>query len=118
MDSNGNLSAASGTFSGYVKAGKIQYGGDSGYLHGSGISSHSVSGSQVGYSTLTTANTSDGINASLSFADFANGVFNGWNTAEYCTCRALRNSGKTYSPTTIFYTNWQGEKKSVHVFGY
>lgn len=118
VDSNGNLSAASGTFSGYVKAGKIQYGGDSGYLHGSGISSHSVSGSQVGYSTLTTANTSEGINASLSFADFANGVFNGWNTAEYCTCRALRNSGKTYSPMTVFYTNWQGEKESVHVFGY
>lgn len=118
VDMQGNLAAASGTFAGNIYAGNIQYGDSAGYLSGSGLASHSVYGSQIGYNTISTAYTSGGINTSLGYADYANGVFNGWNTAEYCTCRALRNSGNTFSPMTIFYTDWQGNKKSVHVFGY
>ena len=47
VDMQGNLTAASGTFTGSVYAGNIQYGGDAGYLSGSGLASHSVYGSQI-----------------------------------------------------------------------
>ena len=86
VDSNGNLTAKSGTFTGTVHAGKIDYGGDAGYFSGQGLSSGSASGGyrgQIGSSTITTANTNGGINTSLGYADFSNGVFNGWNTAGY-----------------------------------
>ena len=89
VDSSGNLTATSGTFTGYVKAGKIQYGDDAGYISGSGLESHSVYGSKIGYNTISTAYTSGGINTSLGYADFANGVFNGWNNASYCKVSTL-----------------------------
>ena len=82
VDSAGNLSAASGTFSGNVYAGNIQYGGSAGYMSGGGISSGSISGGwggQIGSGTITTANTISGINASLSNGDYAYGACNGWN---------------------------------------
>lgn len=118
VDSAGNLTAASGKFTGNVYAGNIQYGGDYGTLNGNGITGGSIYGNRLVANTVSTAYTSGGINTSLGYADFANGVFNGWNTAEYVSCRALKNGGNTFSPMTIFYTNWQGEKKSAHVFGY
>ena len=77
----GNLYAENGYFRGSVSAGRIDYGGNDGYLDGSGLASHSVYGSEIGYNTISTAYTSGGINTSLGYADFANGVFNGWNTA-------------------------------------
>ena len=86
IDSMGNLTAYSGTFEGTVSAQNIKYGGNSGYFSGAGISSGSISGGSGGKlkaSTLSTFNLSGGINASLGYADFANGVFNGWNTAGY-----------------------------------
>ena len=89
VDPTGNLKAASGDFDGYVKAGNIQYGDANGYLSGSGLARHSVYGSQIGYSTISTAYTSGGINTSLGYADFANGVFGGWNTASYTQCNNL-----------------------------
>ena len=82
VDMQGNLSASSGTFSGNVYAGNIQYGGGAGYMSGSGISSGSISGGwdgQIGSGTITTANTISGINASLSNGDYAYGACNGWN---------------------------------------
>lgn len=81
VDSNGNLTAASGTFSGYVKAGNIMYGGSDGTLDGAALTSHSVYGSQIGYNTISTAYTNGGINTSLGYADYANGALNGWNRA-------------------------------------
>ena len=81
VDAAGNLSAASGTFSGYVKAGNIQYGGSNGTLSGSALTGNSIYGNKLAYNTVSTAYTSGGINTSLGYADFANGVFNGWNTA-------------------------------------
>lgn len=81
VDMQGNLTAASGTFSGNVYAGNIQYGGNAGYMSGGGISSGSISGNRLVANTVTTAYTSGGINKSLGYADFANGVFGGWNTA-------------------------------------
>lgn len=81
VDSSGKLTAASGTFTGTVHAGKIEYGDSAGYLSGGGISSGSISGNRMKANTITTAYTSGGINTSLGYADFSNGVFSGWNTA-------------------------------------
>lgn len=78
---NGNLYAENGYFRGSVRAGMIDYGGDDGYFNGEGLENRSVSGLEIKESTVTTTNTNDGINASLGYAEFANGVFNGWNTA-------------------------------------
>lgn len=85
----GNLYAENGYFRGSVDAGSINYGGSSGYFNGSGLESHSVYGSEIGYNTISTAYTSGGINTSLGYADFANGVFNGWNTASYVDASVL-----------------------------
>ena len=79
VDMQGNLSASSGTFSGNVYAGNIQYGGSAGYMSGGGISSGSIYGNRLAANTVSTAYTSSGINKSLGYADFSNGVFNGWN---------------------------------------
>lgn len=87
VDASGNLTAASGTFSGYIKAGSIQYGGSNGTLPGSALTAGSVYGGYggaIGGSTLSTYNLAGGINTSLGYADYANGVFGGWNTASYC----------------------------------
>lgn len=78
---DGNLYAENGYFRGSVSAGMINYGGNDGYFNGEGLESRSVSGLEIKESTVTTTNTNDGINASLGYAEFANGVFNGWNTA-------------------------------------
>lgn len=89
ITANGNLYAENGYFRGSVNAGNIQYGGGAGYLDGSGLASHSVYGSQIGYNTISTSYTSSGINASLGYADYANGVFGGWNKASYVWCGTL-----------------------------
>ena len=81
---SGRLYAESGYFRGSVDAGSINYGGDSGYFDGSGLASHSVYGSEIGYNTISTAYTSGGINTSLGYADYSNGVFNGWNKSAQC----------------------------------
>lgn len=98
VDMQGNLTAASGTFTGNVYAGNIQYGGSAGYLSGSGLASHSVYGSQIGYNTISTAYTSGGINTSLGYADFSNGVFNGWNTASSIYANSVTAKSSLYIP--------------------
>lgn len=98
VDMQGNLTAASGTFSGTVYAGKIQYGENYGTLSGSGITSGSVTGSQVAGSTLSTAKFTSGVNTSLGYADFANGVFSGWNTAANIGVGKLTVTDSMYVP--------------------
>lgn len=59
VDSNGNLTATSGTFSGNVYAGNIQYGGSYGTFNGAGITSYSLSGGtdgQLGIGTIVGGN--------------------------------------------------------------
>ena len=82
VDSAGNLTAASGTFTGNIYAGNIKYGGDYGTLNGNGITGGSIYGNRLVANTVSTAYTSGGINTSLGYADFANGVFGGWNDAD------------------------------------
>ena len=99
VDSAGNLSAASGTFSGNVYAGNIQYGDGAGYLDGSGLADHSVYGAQIGYNTISTSYTDGGINTSLGYADYANGVFNGWNRAPNIYADSVTVTGGLYVPS-------------------
>lgn len=109
VDMSGNLTAASGTFTGSVYAGNIQYGGSAGYLSGSGLSSYSVTGTQVAGSTLSTAKFTSGVNTSLGYADYANGVFNGWNTPSRMIINSLTVS------SYLYYGNVQCTRKSVKV---
>ena len=98
VDMQGNLSASSGTFSGNVYAGNIQYGGRAGYMSGGGISSGSISGNRLASHTVGTAYTSSGINTSLGYADFSNGVFNGWNTAPNIYANSVVAKSSLYIP--------------------
>ena len=73
VDSQGNLTASSGTFTGAVYANKVQSGGDAGY----------ITGGQIGSRAVTTAKCSSGINTSLANADYAADVFAGSVRANY-----------------------------------
>ena len=83
VDSAGNLTAASGTFTGYVNAGNILHGGSYGTLSGSGISSHSLVGDRLEYNTVGSSYVSSGINAGVAGGNFATDVFNGNDIANY-----------------------------------
>lgn len=103
VDMQGNLTASSGTFSGNVYAGNIKYGGSAGYMSGGGISSGSIYGNRLAANTVSTAYTSSGINTSLGRADFANGVFSGYNTASYVSCDRLKVNGTYFRAVTMYY---------------
>lgn len=81
VDMSGNLTASSGRFEGTVYAGSIDYGGNAGYFSGSGLSGGSVGAGKIVGNSLGTGQFAGGVNTSLGYADFSNGVFNGWNTA-------------------------------------
>lgn len=120
VDMQGNLTASSGTFSGNVYAGNIQYGGSAGYMSGGGISSGSIYGNRLVDNTVTTDYTSSGINASLGYADFANGVFNGYNRASKIACDQLSASeillsGKKMGTSTINYVDVNGKSHAVNI---
>ena len=124
VDSAGNLSAASGTFSGNVYAGNIQYGGSAGYMSGGGISRGSIYGNRLALNTVSTEYTSSGINTSLGYADFANGVFNGYNWVGNLFTGQLKVSGSVemfgskigrYS-TTVATPG--GGSKTIYYLGY
>lgn len=83
VDSSGNLTAASGTFTGRVQAGNIDYGGSAGYFSGSGISSHSLTGNRLEYNTVGSSYVSSGINAGVAGGNWATDVFNGNDSASY-----------------------------------
>lgn len=120
VDSAGNLSAASGTFSGNVYAGNIQYGGSAGYMSGGGISSGSISGNRLVANTVSTAYTSSGINASLANADYAYGCVKGWNTIPALHAGSLDTNdltieGRQIDRATIRYTNSSGGTSTANV---
>lgn len=115
VDAAGNLTAASGTFTGSVNAGNIRYGGNYGTFNGGGISSGSISGNRLVGGTITTAYTSGGINTSLGYADFANGVFNGWNKPSWIKANQMTLGSYNMGWTTINYVDHSGNKRSVRV---
>lgn len=85
VDATGNLKAASGEFTGYVKASNIKYGVESGTdygtLSGSAISSSSISGNRLVEYAIDTSRVSTGIANSLSKAGSAYGVTHGGTQA-------------------------------------
>ena len=123
VDMAGNLEAASGRFTGEVYAGRIDYGGEAGHLWGEAISEGSVSGGwggQIAGGSIGTFNTSGGINTSLGYADFANGVFNGWNSARQIACDQMSAGdillgGCRLSLGTISYRGSDGKNHAQNV---
>lgn len=111
---SGALYAENGYFRGNVNAGNIQYGGSSGYLSGSGLTSYSVSDLQIAGSTLSTAKFTRGVNISLGYADYANGVFGGWNTASYMYASTVRAKSSLYVDGT-FYIKRNGVSHAVRI---
>ena len=98
IDMQGNADLASANIRGTLRAGDLIYGGDAGYLSGSGLESHTVAGNRLQYNTVSTSYTSGGINTSLGYADYANGVFNGWNTAPSIYAGSVVATGSLYVP--------------------
>ena len=115
VDATGNLTAASGTFTGAVHAGNIQYGGGAGYLSGGGISSGSISGNRLVGGTITTAYTSGGINTSLGRADWTYNALNGWTNIPLVKASAVQVSGKMLVFTNITFVNSSGGTTTMPV---
>ena len=123
VDNQGNLYATSGTFTGTVRAGSIQYGGSAGYFPGYGLDDHTVSGNRLEYGTVSTSYTSGGINTSLGYADWSRGCLNGWNKAPNVQAEVLSADGNFFykanlirkdtvtvttpsGPKTLNYLSW------------
>lgn len=108
VDSSGNLTAASGTFSGTVRAGSIVYGGSNGTLSGNGITGGSIGTSQM------TSYAAGGIGGGVSW----NSAKGGGEWADYLKARTFQctnmtiggNSCAAYTATingvTIPYFGW------------
>ena len=78
VDSNGQLYATDGTFTGKVYANKIQTGSDAGFIQGD----------QIGSGTITTANTNGYLNGGIANGYYSGDVFSGAVVA------AQMNAGK------------------------
>ena len=131
VDSAGNLTAASGTFTGYVNAGSIRYGTqpngvDCGTLNGGGITSRSISGGSDGaisYSTLTRDNMISGINTALSNGNWAANLFSG--VADYnasikigtVSCTSLYQGGYSFSKKSVTIKDYYGDNVTISYWG-
>ena len=115
VDMQGRATMASADIRGTLRAGDLIYGGDAGYFDGSGIGSHTVAGNRLQYGTVSTSYTSGGINTSLGYADYANGVFNGWNTAANLKtgARGLSIGGHTVQVASISFRDGSGNTISL-----
>lgn len=135
---DGTLEATDGFFLGLVQAESIRSDyTDPGYgfgtFNGGGLTEYSVSGGvggQIGYannggiiganleySTVETAQVSSGINTSLGYANFADGVFNARNTAGYVKTNAIIDgSGRTFYSNLLAYKNHQGTNMYARVW--
>ena len=109
VDMQGNLSASSGTFSGNVYAGNIQYGGSAGYMSGDGLSDYSVGGGKVAGATLYPRVMSSGIVKSLDNGDYAANLFSG--ISDYNASIRIGN----VSCTTLYKEGYGFYKKTAAV---
>lgn len=120
VDAAGNLTAASGTFTGYVNAGSIRHGGDYGTFSGSGISTGSISGNRIASGAISTPYLSSGVNTTLGYADSAYAVTSGAETAPelftgtlwisnalHFDQKQLYLRSTTIAGTNINYVAWQ-----------
>lgn len=120
ITSSGDLYANNGYFRGNVNAGNIKYGDGAGYFSGKGISSGSISGSRLVGNTITTAYTSEGINASLGYADYAYGCLKGWTKISALSASSLDTNDLTIENhqidlKTISYMNASGGVSTAKV---
>lgn len=113
IDMQGNADLASANIRGTLRAGDLIYGGDAGYLSGSGLESHTVAGNRLQYNTVSTSYTSGGINTSLGYANFADDVFNGNDIAGYVGTYNLKLDGHwlnrasvTIGGVNLKYVSW------------
>lgn len=115
VDMSGKLTASSGRFEGTVYAGSIDYGGDAGYFSGSGLSGGSVGAGKIVGNSLSTGQFQGGVNTSLGYADFANGVFNGWNSAPSLSTgdRGLVIGGHTIAIASTSFRDGNGGTVSL-----
>lgn len=115
VDMQGHAVMASADIRGTLRAGDLIYGGDAGYLSGSGLESHTVAGNRLQYGTVSTSYTSGGINTSLGYADYANGVFNGWNTAANLKtgAKGLSIGGHTVQIASVSFRDGSGNTISL-----
>lgn len=112
ITNNGYLYAEYGEFRGSVRAKSIQYGGDDGYLSGSGISSGSIYGNRMVANTISTAYTSTGINASLGRGDAAYNICTGISTARKMIMQELQATSKA-SVKSLFIGGYSVKAKSA-----
>ena len=122
VDAAGNLTAASGTFTGSVNAGNIRYGGNYGTFNGGGISSGSIYGNRLVGGTITTSYTSSGINASLGNGDWAYGALNGWNkisllSANSIVTRSLEVNNREVSWQQESFVDGNGDTVTIRYLG-
>lgn len=123
VDSAGNLTAASGTFTGSVNAGNIRYGGDYGTFSGGGISYGSISGNRMLANTITTAYTSTGINAALDDATWAANLFSGvrdYNASiriGTVSCETLYQGGKSFTKKSVTIKDYYGDNITISYWG-
>lgn len=113
IDMQGNADFSSANIRGTLRAGDLIYGGDAGYLSGSGLESHTVAGNRLQYNTVSTSYTSGGINTSLGYANFADDVFNGNDIAGYVGTYNLKLDGHwlnrasvTIAGVRLKYVSW------------
>ena len=124
VDVAGNLTAASGTFTGSVNAGNIRYGGSYGTFSGGGISSGSISGNRLVGGTVTTAYTSSGINAALNDGTWAANVLSG--VSDYnvtirvgtVSCVDLFKGGLGFSPQSTSIKDYNGDYVHINYWGW
>lgn len=124
VDAAGNLTAASGTFTGSVNAGSIRYGEKYGTLSGSGISSGSISGNRLVGNTITTAYTSSGINAALENGNYAANLFSG--VSDYnasikigtVSCTKLYQGGHGFSTDSVTFKDGDGNNVTIAFWGW
>ena len=113
VDSDGNLNASSGKFTGTVYAGSIQYGNTGGYLSGSGIASDSITGDRMEAGTITTRYTSDGINSGVAGGVLAKDVFAGNDTASYIKTKALLVGSTQFTKQTFSFKDYYGNTRTI-----
>ena len=124
VDSAGNLTAASGTFTGSVHAGTIQYGGNAGYFSGGGISGGTISGNKLMNGTITTTYTSSGINAALANGNWAANLFSGvqdYNASIKIggvSCTSLYLGGYGFSKKSATIKDYNGNNVTIAYWGW
>lgn len=130
VDASGNLTASSGTFTGNVRAGSIQYGGSNGSFNAAGLSDNSIGSSKYGggsvssgaiaggavtnskignsavsYGKVDFTGTLDQVGVNKSNIEAINGYFTGTANFNYATIRVLQAQAVTLGGHPLYYSN-------------